>query len=437
MKNTNKWKNNSLWIVQLHLAATVDKRNEANMIHSREDIKYCEHLLNSFYGIGVTSEGGVTRLGYTAVEDAMHKMFEKLGEEIDCESIQDQVGNTYVCNNMEDDYYLIGSHLDSVVDGGRYDGVAGVIAGLMVLKWAKEDGIEAPIRVGGFRCEESSNFGCCTVGSGLITKEASKQEIGGMIGKDGRSIAEVFAQYGYSLNPDKITGIKQYLEVHIEQGKVLQEYNTQIGVVKTIAGPRRFYLHIHGLAEHSGTTPMTRRNDALCAAAEVILEVERIGKQESYLNSVATVGVVENMPNALNVVPGHVMLGVDMRGVGEESLARMEQQLKDNTKLICANRQVELKIEKLNAIPPIHMGKELQVKLANAAREIGLTANSMISGAGHDAMSFADICETGLVFIPCIKGISHNKMEFTSIENICNGARVLYEHIRRECNDIN
>lgn len=408
-----------------------------NMIHSNETIKYCEYLLNNFYGIGASPEGGVTRLGYTQEEDEMHHTFIKIGKEIGLRPYQDQVGNTFLCSSMEEDYFLIGSHLDSVVDGGRYDGVAGVIAGLLVSKWAKEEGLNIPIRIGAFRCEESSNFECCTIGSGLITKEATKQDISGRIGKDGRTLEEVFDSYGYTLKPEKIKGIREYLEVHIEQGKVLQEYNTQIGIVKTIAGPKRFNVHIHGLAEHSGTTPMMMRNDALCAAAEIILEVERIGKRESYSQSVATVGVIENAPNALNVVPGHVMLGVDMRGVNIDSLNRMEEQFKEKTKSICGSRQVEVIIENLGSIPPIHMDKNLQEELAASARSIGLSANIMISGAGHDAMSFADICKTGLVFIPCIKGISHNKMEFTSIENICNGAMVLYQHIRREYSDIN
>lgn len=402
------------------------------MRYNNDDIKYCENMLEHFYGIGNSVEGGVTRLGYTDMEDKMHEVLRNIGVELECSSLIDEVGNTYVCNSEEDNYYLIGSHLDSVIDGGRYDGVAGVLSGLLVLKWAKEDGLEIPIRTVAFRCEESSNYGQCTIGSGLITKEATKQDIGGLIGRDGRMLAEVFEKYGYTLNPKKISGVKQYLEVHIEQGKILEEYKREIGVVTTIAGPRRYYLHIHGLAEHSGTTPMMMRSDALCGAAELILEIERIGKRESYCQSVATVGVIENQPNALNVVPGSVQLGVDMRGVDISSLDRMEEGILEAARKICAHRGIQLIEEKINAIPPIDMSKSVQMKLAQAAKELDLSYNMMISGAGHDAMSFADICETGMLFIPCKKGISHNKMEFTSIESICAGARVLYEHIRSE-----
>ena len=149
------------------------------MENSFADIQYCEELFNRFYDIGGLTSGGVTRLGYTQTEDQMHEMFALLGGELGYGNTQDEVGNTYVGSTARDGYYLIGSHLDSVIDGGRYDGVAGVIAGLMVLRWAREEGLPVPVRVGAFRCEESSNFGCCTIGSGLVTKELHRQRVAG------------------------------------------------------------------------------------------------------------------------------------------------------------------------------------------------------------------------------------------------------------------
>ena len=160
------------------------------MEHCIADIRYCEKLFDSFYDIGSTENGGVTRLGYTEQEDRMHAVLTKLGRELQCQVEEDEAGNTYVMNSQDSDYYLIGSHLDSVIEGGRYDGVAGIIAGLMVMKWAKEEGMKVPIRVGAFRCEESSNFGCCTIGSGLITREIYKQDIGGLGKRWKRSFAD-------------------------------------------------------------------------------------------------------------------------------------------------------------------------------------------------------------------------------------------------------
>lgn len=407
------------------------------MKHPVEDIEYAEYLFDRFYSIGSTENGGVTRLGYTETEDEMHKVFVELGEEKGYKSYTDEVGNTYLydesCREDEDgEYYLVASHLDSVVEGGRYDGVSGIIAGLLILNWAKQDGIRLPLHVGAMRCEESSNFGRSTIGSGLITKEVYKHDIGEAVNREGITLREVFKERGYHLEPKRIQGVKEYIELHIEQGKVLEEYEDAVGIVQTIAGPRRFLIHIKGNAEHSGATPMGMRTDALCAAAELILEVEEIGKSESIYQSVATVGTVKVAPNALNVIPGEVILGVDMRGIDSGSLDRMETRLKSACKKICDKRKVKYYREKTSDIPPINMSAELQQKLLAAAKKLRIPHRSMISGAGHDAMSFANICESAMVFIPCTKGISHNKKEFTTIESICDGSRVIYEHFKEE-----
>lgn len=403
------------------------------MNHSFEDISYAEHLFDQFYDIGSCPGGGVTRLGYTEVEDQMHDLFVKLGAQEGFTHFSDEVGNTYVCNSdRARGYHLIGSHLDSVIEGGRYDGVAGILAGLMVMKWIKEDGLNIPVRVGAFRCEESSNFGRATIGSGLITREATKHDIADVSGKDGRRLADIFEARGYNFAPSRIDGMLDYLEVHIEQGKVLEEFGEDVGIVQTIAGPRRFSIHILGTAEHSGATPMGMRTDALCAAAEIILEVEQIARDESIYQSVATVGVIRNTPNAMNVVPGEVEMGLDIRGVDISSLDRIESRVRTACKRICGKRKVTYYRQKTSDIPPINMDGELQKKLLDAARKLKISARSMISGAGHDAMSFAPICPTAMVFIPCDRGISHNKNEFTTIDSICDGARVIYEYLKRE-----
>lgn len=395
-----------------------------------KEIKFCQMLLEKFGTIGAQINGGFTRLAYTETEDAMHEMLESIGRELGFEILHDTVGNTFVANSLEENYYLIGSHLDSVVDGGQYDGPAGVIAGLMVMKWVKESGLNIPIRVVGFRCEESSNFGCCTIGSGLITGELKKDQIAHMVGRNGKTVEQVFQEYGFDLEPPQIQGMKQYLEVHIEQGKVLEELETQIGIVSTIAGPIRYYFHLEGMAEHSGATPMGMRFDALCAAAEIILAIESIGKEEAINDSVTTVGVIENHPNAMNVVPGNVKIGVDIRGIDSESLQRIEKNICTSAKEICENRKITIEMEKIGEIAPVPMSTALQTSLEKAAIKCGFSVKNMMSGAGHDAMAFPHLCETGLVFIPCKQGVSHNKLEYTEIENIYNGAKVLFEHIK-------
>lgn len=397
-----------------------------------EDVQYCEKLFDSFYDVGCTETGGVTRLGYSAQEDQMHEVFAGLAKELNCKILKDEVGNTYASNANGKEYYLIGSHLDSVIEGGRYDGVAGIIAGLMVMRWAREDGVNIPLRVGAFRCEESSNFGCCTIGSGLITKEIYKQDVGSLVSKAGKSLEQIFRERSLNLHPSRINGVKQYLELHIEQGKVLEEAGTPVGIVQTIAGPRRFKLYLRGMAEHSGATPMGMRCDAMCAASEIILELERIGNREAVYQSVATVGVVNNHPNALNVIPGEVELGVDIRGIEVSSLDRIEREMRESARRICKKRGIEYLEVKTSEIPSIDMSEDVQNGLEMAARRLGVNCRRMVSGAGHDAMSFAGICNTGMVFVPCVKGVSHNRMEFASITDICEGARVMYEYLKEE-----
>ena len=403
------------------------------MASRREDVEYLEYIFSKFYDIGANSYGGVTRLGYTKVEDDMHNMFKLLGEYEGFYTYIDEVGNTYVANDISDkEYYLIGSHLDSVVNGGRYDGVSGVIAGLLILKWVKNENLDIPIRVAAFRCEESSNFGKCTIGSGLITGELTKEDVKGLVSKTGRYILDIFNSNGYSLTPKKINNIKQYLELHIEQGKVLEEYGIKVGIVSDIAGPRRFEVSVLGEAEHSGATPMDMRSDALCAASELILELERLGKSESYRKSVTTVGVINNAPNVLNVIPGDVNLGVDIRGIDIDSLNKIENDMKNAIAKISERRNVNIFIQDSGRFDPVKMSSYMQKKLVESSDKLKISHKVMPSGAGHDAMAFSKICDTGMVFIPCYRGISHNKSEFSSLLSIYDGASVIYKYLKGE-----
>ncbi len=396
------------------------------------DRAYLERLFEAFYEVGALPGGGVTRLGYTELEDEMHRRFAALAQELGCTVETDQAGNSYARREAAEAYVLIGSHLDSVIQGGRYDGVAGVMAGLLLLKRAKEAGLKLPLKVAAFRCEESSNFGCCTMGSGLVAHQLKEgpEKLAQLTGKNGERLGDVFARRGLSLTPPPIAGVREYLELHIEQGKVLEETRTRVGVVSTIAGPRRWKLQLKGLAEHSGATPMSMRQDALCAAAEIVLAVERIGQREATLaESVATVGVIQNTPNALNVVPGAAELGIDLRGSRMDSLDRMERDTLSAARDICARRHIALTESKLSELDPVSMDEAIQKGLMAAAKRLGISCRNMPSGAGHDAMAFAPLFPTGMVFIPCEKDISHNPLESTTLESILDGADVLWAYL--------
>ena len=396
------------------------------------DLEYLQRLFDAFYDVGALPGGGVTRLGYTELEDEMHRRFADLALALGCTVETDQVGNSFVYREPAASHVLIGSHLDSVIQGGRYDGVAGVMAGLLLLKRAKEAALPLPLKVAAFRCEESSNFGCCTMGSGLVTHQLKEgpERLAKLTGKNGETLGDVFAHRGLSLTPPPITGVEAYLELHIEQGKVLEETGTRVGVVSTIAGPRRWKLKLEGLAEHSGATPMSMRQDALCAAAEIVLAVERIGQREAArCESVATVGVIQNTPNALNVVPGATELGIDLRGSDMDSLDRMERDVLEAARSVCARRNIVLAPSKLSELDPVRMDETIQRGLMAAAERLGISCRNMPSGAGHDAMAFAPLCPTGMVFIPCRKGISHNPLESAALPSLLDGADVLWSYL--------
>ena len=402
------------------------------MIYSLEDIQFIESLFSRFYDIGATPSGGVTRLGYSKEEDEMHNLLAVIGKEMGLEVLHDSAGNTFLANTGDDEYYLIGSHLDSVVDGGRYDGTAGILAGLLVMHWLKQNDVHVPVRVGTFRCEESSNFGIATLGSSLITGQHKDMDLSRLTARDNTILGDIFKEKGFNLRPEKIQGILGYLELHIEQGRILEEYNQHIGLVTTIAGTRRLNLYIQGKAEHSGTTPMTMRQDALCAAAELVLEIEQIGLAESVRSSVATAAVVNVVPNAINVIPGEVRLQIDTRGVEADSLQEMERRIKEAGKAIARRRGVGFIKEKITDTEPVQLSSSMIDKLDQIVHKLGISNRRMISGAGHDAMRFAEICDTALIFIPCRDGVSHNKNEYVSMENICEGAMVLYSYLCEE-----
>lgn len=390
-----------------------------------------EAMFKEASGIGALDGGGVTRLGYSDEEDKMHLIFREAAESMGLYVWQDKAGNSFASNRPKGTggYTLIGSHLDSVVEGGEYDGAVGVFAGLLILKEMRDEGFEEPLTVAAFRCEESSNFKICTIGSGLITGGFEKNHLDEAVAQDGRTLYQHMEERGFSPKVPIIKGIKKYLEIHIEQGRVLEDAEKSIGVVTAIAAPHRYVLTLDGLSEHSGATPMKLRKDALCAASEIILRVESIGREESLNHSVATVGAVENHPNVMNAVPGFVKMQIDMRGIDNESICRMEDRLKSSIHEICDRRGIEYSLEKTEEKKPVLLDRGVIEGLSAAARREGISYMQLPSGAGHDAMSFAPICPSGMIFIPCRDGISHNIHEHTELSQIETGMKVVMNYL--------
>lgn len=396
-----------------------------------ENLECLEKWFKAFYSIGADESGGVTRLGYTKNEDVMHGAIRNIARELGLKYSSDEVGNTYIYEENWSEYYLMGSHLDSVINGGRYDGVVGVVAGLLVLKWIKENNLNIPLKVAAFRCEESSAFGIATVGSGLITKKIDVEKLKSVRNVEGISLYEMLKFRGYNPECEKISGIKKYFEVHIEQGRILENNDLKIGIVDAIANATRYWLTIEGRQDHSGAAPMGMRKDALCAGAEIVCELEKLALVEKENKSVATVGFLQNSPNAFNVVPGRVKLGIDIRGVDWESIQRIDRSIEKIIEDICSRRELEYKLESVSKGKPVILDKELLLDLENTARELNIDYMIMNSGAGHDAMKFWDIAPTGMVFIPCKEGISHNIAEDIDVEDIILGSKIIYEYLKK------
>lgn len=332
---------------------------------------------------------------------------------------------------------MVGSHTDSVPNGGNYDGVVGVLSAIEVIRSMTDDGYEHDhtIAVVSFMCEESGRFGNATLGSKAMRGELRLQDLYRLVDKQGISLYE--ALKGRNLNPDGIEEmaykrpVKSFTEIHIEQGKVLEHQQKTIGIVTGIAAPERFYVTIRGNADHSGATPMNLRHDALCGASKIILGIEEIASMQEEPPVVGTVGVVEVTPGAMNVIPGAVKLGVDIRSISEVARNSVVTLVKEFIDITAEKRGLSYTIETIAQDHPVEMHPAMIREIEEAVKSVGVEYMTMPSGAGHDAMHWAEAVPTGMIFIPCRDGISHNPAEFTEMDDIVTGAEVLDKVLRK------
>ena len=332
---------------------------------------------------------------------------------------------------------MVGSHTDSVPNGGNYDGVVGVLSAIEVIRGMTDDGYEHDhtIAVVSFMCEESGRFGNATLGSKAMRGELTLQDLHHLVDKQGISLYE--ALKGHNLNPDGIETmaykrpVKSFTEIHIEQGKVLEHEQKTIGIVTGIAAPERFYVTIRGNADHSGATPMNLRHDALCGASKIILGIEEIASMQEEPPVVGTVGVVEVTPGAMNVIPGAVKLGVDIRSISKVARNSVVTLVKEFIDITAEKRGLSYTIETIAQDYPVEMHPAMIREIEEAVKSVGVEYMTMPSGAGHDAMHWAEVVPTGMIFIPCRDGISHNPAEFAEMDDIVTGADVLDKVLRK------
>jgi len=386
------------------------------------------------------TEAGITRLAYSSTDKAAQMWLLKQIEYLDLEIREDVLGNLFLRKPGLDPALppvACGSHLDTVIHGGAYDGMCGVVGALEAIHMLEDETLRRSIEVIVFRAEESSRFGYATIGSKLITGKATPDKFAHAAGKDGVTFADAVKEWGGNLEAYQKAllqpgAYKCFAEMHIEQGKVLEETKHQIGIVHNIAAPTRFKLHIHGMADHSGATPMGFRKDALVSAAKLILAVETAAIREKENGTVATVGVVEVDPGSINVVPGKVTLWVDLRGVDTESIQRTLKEIRQAVQGTARTDGITIEEEMLTSDSPVALDEALAAQSEAICREQRKSFLHMNSGAGHDAMHMPAVCPTTMLFIPCRGGISHNPAEFASNEDICAGIEVMAEILKRE-----
>lgn len=388
-------------------------------------------------------EQGITRLAYTETDKQAQEWLLQQIEDLQLEIRQDAVGNVFLRRTGENPALpavATGSHLDTVIHGGAYDGMCGVAGALEALHMLADEKLQRSIDVIIFRAEESSRFGFATIGSKLLTGSAVPAMFDKAARKDDATFTQALQQWGCDPECYQEAVLpqgyyKSFAEIHIEQGKVLETKGLQLGIVHNIAAPTRFKLHIQGMADHSGATPMGMRKDALVSAAKLILAVQDAAEAEGDCGTVATVGVAEVEPGSINVVPGAVTLWVDLRGVEQESIMRALQSIKDAMAAVAEKDGVGIDMEMLTADKPVALSAELAEKLEAICEQKNFTYLHMNSGAGHDAMHMTKIAPTIMLFIPCKGGISHNPAEYAANDDICRAVEVLAEFLKQEANE--
>lgn len=382
---------------------------------------------------GLDDKGHGNRVAYTKADIEGRAWFMDLMKKAGLNPIIDAAGNIIgkrKGKNASLKPIAFGSHIDMVPDGGNYDGTVGSIAALEIIESFNEYNIitDHPLELIIFANEEGGTIGSIAM-VGKITTEGLLQK-----SQSGLTMAEGIKAIGG--NPDNIEScirnkgdLHAWLELHIEQGGILESEKLNIGVVEGIVGLRHWIVTLEGFANHAGTTPMNRRQDALLAASKFIIAVNEVVNSVEG-NQVGTVGKMTLQPGAYNVIPGKVVLGLEIRDLSDDKIDMLFAQIEKRASIIANESKVKVIFElQANASKPALTNKVLQQVIFNVSNELGLTTKLMQSGAGHDSQEVALIAPSAMIFIPSVGGISHSPKEFSTILDIANGANVLLKTI--------
>jgi N-carbamoyl-L-amino-acid hydrolase len=387
--------------------------------------------INRLAKIGKQPSGSICRLAFTPEDLQARYLVQQWMIEAGMTVRTDAAGNligTYAGTVEDAPALATGSHIDTVPSGGRFDGVLGVLAGIEVVRTLRANNLRLnhPIEVIVFTDEESTMIGCQAIAGTVLLQSPERYQP-----KVGESIQTSLEMVGG--NWDQLLTAKRsradmaaFVELHVEQGAVLERTGKEIGVVQGVVGMRRKAITITGQANHAGTTPMDMRQDALVAAAQVVLAVRNIARRMPS-SPVATVGYLNVLPNAVNIVPGKVELSVDMRDLSNECLEEMLEQLRQDVQAIATETNTKIDIAALLCVEPTLAAPQVQTTIESICQQLGLSYCHLPSRAGHDALEIGRITDMGMIFVPSQAGVSHSEAEYTSPQQCTQGANVLLQ----------
>ncbi|MCJ1906958.1 M20 family metallo-hydrolase [Planococcus ruber] len=414
---------------------------DSRLTHSGIDGERVASRLYELSHIGYTQIGGVKRPGFSDEEKKAKSLVKKWMVEAGLDVTEDGAGNIrgrLAGKNLEAKAIASGSHVDSVPNGGNFDGPLGVLSALEIAEaWKATNYVpEKPYEVIVFSDEEGSRFNSGLSGSRAMIGAIDDKEIEGLRDYNGESLEQVLTHYGSSLQQFKeakrdIEELELFVEVHIEQGKKLEKADQPVGIVSGIAGPAWLEVEFIGEAGHAGNTPMIGRRDPLVAAADFIQRIPEFPGKISE-TAVATVGKMEVLPNGINVIPEKVVLHVDIRDIYEETRDALLNRIIEEAEDIAKNRDIQLAIKQNTKIKPVPIEQELQAQLADSLKEFSIEPAYIPSGAGHDTMILGRHIPVAMLFVRSKDGISHNPKEWSSLNDCIYGIHVLKNFIEKK-----
>ncbi|EJL06200.1 Zn-dependent hydrolase [Pseudomonas chlororaphis] len=380
--------------------------------------------------LGATAKGGVCRLALTDLDRQARDLFVRWCEEAGCSVSIDGIGNIFARRagrNPQLPPVMTGSHIDTQPTGGKFDGCYGVMAGLEVIRTLNDLGLqtEAPLEVVVWTNEEGSRFPPCMMGSGVFAGKFDLDDTLRKQDEQGLSVGSELRRIGYA-GSRAVLGhpVGAYFEAHIEQGPVLEDRQTTIGVVMGCLGQKWFDLTLTGVEAHAGPTPMHLRKDALVGAAQVISAVNRIA-HEQQPHACGTVGCLSLHPGSRNVIPGQVQMTLDLRHLHADKLQAMVDEVRQVIEDTCQQHGLGFELTPTADFPPLDFAPACVAAVRQGAEQLGLSHMDIVSGAGHDAIFIAELGPAGMIFVPCEGGISHNEIENAAPQDLADGCAVL------------